>query len=126
MESATHGAMRTARSPRTVAWTGVTQGLGSRADFEATDAALIRAALHHSRRRFLGERDRPRLFATRPYRSAARPGSNAWITRRYTYRFFSFALAVLRRTTFAATRRLCALPGSAGRAAAALVRRTPG
>ena len=30
--------------------------------------------------------------------------------RRHTYRFFSFALAVLRRTTFAATRRLCALP----------------
>jgi transposase-like protein len=46
--------------------------------------------------------------------------------RRHTYRFFSFALAVLPRTTFAATRRLGALPGSAGRAAAALVTRTPG
>jgi hypothetical protein len=47
-------------------------------------------------------------------------------TRRQTYLFFSFALAVLPRTTFAATRWLCALPGSAERAAAALVRRTPG
>jgi hypothetical protein len=36
------------------------------------------------------------------------------------------ALAVLRPTTFAATRRLWALQGSAGRAAAALVTRTPG
>ena len=40
-----------------------------------------------------------------------------WDTRRYTYRFLSFALAVLPRTTFAATRRLCALPGLADRAA---------
>jgi hypothetical protein len=31
-----------------------------------------------------------------------------------TYRFFSFALAVLPRTTFAATRRLCALPARCG------------
>jgi hypothetical protein len=34
--------------------------------------------------------------------------------RAHTYRFFSFALAVLPRTTFAATRRLCALPARCG------------
>jgi hypothetical protein len=47
-------------------------------------------------------------------------------SRRHTYRFFSFPLAVLRRPTFAAARRPCVLPSSVKRAAAALVRRTPG
>jgi hypothetical protein len=47
-------------------------------------------------------------------------------TRRHTYHFFRVALAVLPRTTFAATVVFDALAGSAERAAAALVRRTPG
>jgi hypothetical protein len=47
-------------------------------------------------------------------------------TRRHTYRFFPVALAVLPRTTFAAPVGFDALAGSAERAAAALVRRTPG
>jgi hypothetical protein len=46
--------------------------------------------------------------------------------RRHTYRFFPVALAVLPRTTFAATVDFDALAGLAERAAAALVRRTPG
>ena len=53
MESATHGAMRIGVFCATrSAWTHNARALGSRADFQATDAALIRAALHHSRRQF--------------------------------------------------------------------------
>ena len=46
--------------------------------------------------------------------------------RRYTYRFFAVALAVLPRTTFLASLGFDARVGSAERAAAALVRRMPG
>jgi hypothetical protein len=58
-----------------------------------------------------------------------RSSSHQWIAQchgRRTYRFFSVSLPVLPRTAFAATAGLDVLAGSAERAAAALVRRTPG
>jgi hypothetical protein len=72
------------------------------------------------------------VFGARAHPDHSRPGAaftgcqSRRDTRRHTYRFFPIALAVLPRTTFAATVGFDALAGLAERAAAALVRRTPG
>jgi hypothetical protein len=75
---------------------------------------------------------RPMIFSTCAHPDHSRPCAaftgcqSRRDTRRHTYRFFPVALAVLPRTTFAAAVGFDALAGSAERAAAALVRRTPG